>query len=180
MTVHLTSDELLAAAENTLDAGRREHVDACEACRLELQALKAVESQLRAVEVPEPSPLFWEHFSARVHRATLETQPSSSGWFGRRWLVSAACAASVLVLMFSLREMDHQTPATTVGTDALAIAPADEDRWDDVLQMAAQLPADDLGTLAVTGETPALVDDLSAAERVAFVHLLAAEMQRSQ
>ena len=34
-------------------------------------------------EMPEPSPLFWEHFSARVHEGVrAEPVDEPSGWFG--------------------------------------------------------------------------------------------------
>ncbi|MCC7177846.1 MAG: hypothetical protein IT177_05580 [Acidobacteria bacterium] len=66
---HLTPDELIDAAEGTLDVERQHHVDTCEACRGEAEALRALLREATGMRLPEPSPLFWDHFSARVRAA---------------------------------------------------------------------------------------------------------------
>jgi hypothetical protein len=72
---HLSHDELLDAAE-----GRpgREHLEACASCRAEVEALAAVLREAASVVVPEPSPLFWEHFAARVRAGCSRNAPGSS------------------------------------------------------------------------------------------------------
>ncbi len=46
---------------------RAAHLETCAACREQAAALaRDARATRRAVDVPEPSPLFWEHFSARV------------------------------------------------------------------------------------------------------------------
>ena len=67
---HLTPDELLDVIEQSPVADRyREHLDSCEQCRTEAAALSAVLGTTRRVDIPEPSPLFWDQFSRRVHEA---------------------------------------------------------------------------------------------------------------
>ena len=67
--MHLQPDELVDLAEGTQAEASRPHLAACEACRRRLADLKAMMSAAVDVGVPEPSPLFWDHFSNRVHDA---------------------------------------------------------------------------------------------------------------
>ena len=58
--------EFVDAAERLLGAPRAAHLERCERCRAQAQRTCRRGTRPRAVEVPEPSPLFWEHFRARV------------------------------------------------------------------------------------------------------------------
>ena len=192
MTSHLTPDEVIAAIEGLpLDARVHEHLASCGDCQTQVAALRAVESDLHTTgSVPEPSPLFWDHFSARVRHATLEEPVVAARWWDvRRWaLIAAACAVTALAVTVSLR-----TPAATVPqvTDAMNVAPAaigagsetavsEDAQWDDVVQVAAQLSVEDVGGAASVVETANLVEDLTPQERAVFVRLLMAEMERRQ
>ncbi len=73
---HLSRDELLDAVEG--GDGRREHLESCAWCRQEVEALAGVLKDVAATDMPEPSPLFWEHFSARVSEA-VRHEPSAPG-----------------------------------------------------------------------------------------------------
>ncbi len=73
---HLSRDELLDAVEG--GGGRREHLESCAGCRQEVEALAGVLNDVAATDVPEPSPLFWEHFSARVSEA-VRLEPPAPG-----------------------------------------------------------------------------------------------------
>ena len=103
MTTHLSPDELAAAADGTAGrsaAAHRDpsaatahrdlsaataHLDRCPACRAAVSELSALLTALKSETVPEPSPLFWDHFSARVREATAQvTPPERRGWmFGQ-------------------------------------------------------------------------------------------------
>ena len=63
---HLTSDELIDAMEGR---GEVPHLATCEHCRRELAELSSVLAEAKQLSVPEPSPLFWQHFSERVRTA---------------------------------------------------------------------------------------------------------------
>jgi len=58
----------------------REHVAGCEACRRELEELKAAMGLMDAWKAPEPSPYFFTRLNARM-RQEREEQPA--GWLSR-------------------------------------------------------------------------------------------------
>ena len=76
--MHLQHDELVDLAEGTRAESSVPHLAACEACRHQLAELKAMMSAAADVAVPEPSPLFWDHFSARVRRVPQRLPPQPS------------------------------------------------------------------------------------------------------
>jgi hypothetical protein len=64
---HLTSDQLVEAAEGVLSAERSRHLEQCETCRTNVEMLQTVLSDVGDTSiVPEPSPLFREHLSRRA------------------------------------------------------------------------------------------------------------------
>jgi hypothetical protein len=69
---HLSRDERLLAVDGALEASRAGHLAACGACHAEVEALRGVVARVRAVDVPEPSPLFWDHLAARVGEAIAQ------------------------------------------------------------------------------------------------------------
>ena len=77
---HLTEGELLDLAEGAQPEPSAGHLASCEACRRQLMDLRSAMAAA-AVDVPEPSPLFWEHLSARVREAVdAEGRPSGAAW----------------------------------------------------------------------------------------------------
>src|SRR5256885_17264553 len=67
--MHLNADELVDLAEGARPESSTPHLAACPQCRAQLAELRATMSAVADVHVPEPSPLFWDHFSQRVHDA---------------------------------------------------------------------------------------------------------------
>ena len=104
MTRHLSSDELVDLAEGTSSESSSRHVESCEACRRQLADMRAMLSAAAEVDVPDPSPLFWDHFSERVRRAVaVEGAPRRASWW-ERWSwprivvpLSAAAFAAVII-----------------------------------------------------------------------------------
>jgi hypothetical protein len=99
--MHLTPDELVDVAEGTRRESSAPHFATCEMCRRQVADLRAMMTMAASVEVPEPSPLFWNHFSSRVRDAIAAT-PERSGW---RWIwtrvrlpIAIAVAPAILVL----------------------------------------------------------------------------------
>ena len=88
---HLSRDELLALAESDgpiAPGHSRRRV--CGVPARGRVAPAAALGDARSVEVPEPSPLFWEHFSARVPRrhrggARPRAPAGAIAWFTPRW-----------------------------------------------------------------------------------------------
>src|SRR5687767_6494410 len=90
MTNHLSSQEFVNALEGKgrlLPAPRQAHLDGCEGCRAQVAELRALlEDAGHAADVPEPSPLFWDHFQVRVLTAVQsEGQPARYVWW-RDWM----------------------------------------------------------------------------------------------
>lgn len=101
---HLTKEQLVDVAEGTMP--RPAHLASCEACRREVDALRAAMARVTRVDVPEPSPLFWEQLSARVSEAVArepveQRRPESRAWpthsRWRAWLAPIFSMPGVLV-----------------------------------------------------------------------------------
>ncbi len=63
MSRHLSEDELLRLAET---GEAHAHLAECDACRSSVGELRGAIAAALEVDVPEPSPLFWDHLSRRV------------------------------------------------------------------------------------------------------------------
>ena len=102
--MHLTPDELIDVAEGTRRESSLPHLASCGVCRRQVADLRAVLSTVASIQVPEPSPLFWEHFSVRV-RDAIAADPAGSGWrwvwtrFRTRLVLAAAPAVLVLCVL---------------------------------------------------------------------------------
>ncbi len=112
---HLSPEELLDLAEEAARPDLAAHVEACDVCRQEVAELKSMLSATRVPDVPEPSPLFWDHLSARVSTAIREDQaadPAPWSWVGLRWRLAAAVslAAVVLAVGWSLQMRRSEIP----------------------------------------------------------------------
>jgi hypothetical protein len=120
-TGHLRDEELLECAEGTNDVATIPHLTQCRHCQDAVAELRAV---LRSVpeDVPEPSPLFWDHLSRRI-RTAVAAEPAAwhERWFGWRSAILAGAAVAILALAVVNRErlpdeavMPSQATATQV------------------------------------------------------------------
>lgn len=187
---HLTADELIDAMEGVLAAGRQAHLETCERCRRELAGLSSVLREARAVDLPEPSPIFWEHFSRRV-RTAIDAEPlPSTGWAEwLRWPVLLPLGAAALVLMAFLLRVPKEPPATRIADrDAAVSATADDialadDRWVLVADMLGEMDwetASAAGLVVEPGDAERAVFQLSPDEQRELTRLLRAELQRAK
>src|SRR5262245_24945330 len=101
---HLSPEVLLDLAEGTQPERAVSHLATCERCQRRLAELReALAAARMAHEVPEPSPLFWDHLSARVRDAVAADvaapRPWTAGWAS--WPRSA-WIGSVVGLVFVL------------------------------------------------------------------------------
>jgi hypothetical protein len=86
LTPHLTPEELVDSLDRAISPARQAHVDSCPACRAERVRLDAVVRNVAAVEVPEPSPLFWDHLSGRIREIVArEPLPETRTAWLRPW-----------------------------------------------------------------------------------------------
>jgi len=104
MTRHLSPDELVDLAEGTLSESSAPHLESCEACRRQLADMRAMMSAAAEVDVPEPSPLFWDHFCERVRQAVaLAGAPRRTSWWERwswpRVIVPLSAVAFAVVII---------------------------------------------------------------------------------
>jgi hypothetical protein len=182
MTEHLRQDEFVDAIEQTLSASRQTHLQACAECQAAAESLRAVLHDVKNVEMPEPSPLFWNHFSDRVRQATaVETE--TPWWHPDAWLkpaavIGAAAAAALLVIVLRpapARTSTISTPDTE--TASLAMSP-DDGSWGFVIGLASELDAADVSEVAKPkdGTADAMIAELTPAQRRALAQLLKDEI----
>ena len=180
---HLTPDHLLDVADGTRTDSEFAHLQSCAVCARQLAGLRDVIRDAKDVTVPEPSPLFWDHLSARVRRAVAEDDRSTvlpGYWW--RW---AAAAAAVGALVFVIRPLVPLSTRGIPGTPSAVSAdltPRNNLRaFDDdpALALLADLSAGlDWEAAAEAGLVPArdavdsVVFDLSDEERVELHRLL--------
>lgn len=103
--MHLNTDEVVDLAEGTRPESSAPHLASCAACRQQLEETRAMLSVAAGLEVPEPSPLFWDHFSARVREAVSAEQAPRRSWLGATtWarLMAPMGAAALAALLVSV------------------------------------------------------------------------------
>jgi hypothetical protein len=160
---HLTDVELIDVIDPmdaTLAPARARHLDACETCRAKAAAMRETLSRAADAEVPEPSPLFWEHFSARVQEGVRAESVAPSGWFGWaqsgtvKWAMSGALLTLLLVAVVWRASAPRRASTVSAPLATTAVTdPADPDAFDPDLDEAWALVrtvADD-----VARDTPA-------------------------
>jgi hypothetical protein len=186
MTRHLDDTERIDALEGTLAAARHAHLDECAECRHTIAELRAVWEDLRigaGDDMPEPSPLFWNHFPVRVAAAVDEVAAAEAvPWWGgstRAWLGLAAAAAVVLVAVTVAPQHEMAvSPVPDQQTAQVADVSDDSIQWQFVTDVLGTLEPD--AAHSVLGPSAGAVDAaftmLTAAERDAFARLLQAEM----
>ena len=188
---HLTSDELIDAMEGMLAAERQAHLASCEACQRQVAELSSVLNEAKQVSVPEPSPLFWQHFSDRVRTSIDNEGVPGTGvmpaWW--RWQVLApvgAIALVILALMIAVPKQEAPPAADEVWTD-LKLTPIEEltadENWMIVASMVGALDWDTATAVGVTVKPDAAdqaVLQLTAEEQQELTRLLKAELSRAK
>jgi len=189
---HASRERLLALAEAGPGPIDDAHVAGCERCRREVAALRGTLQEMRAAEVPEPSPLFWERFPERV-RAALEETEAAGHWSpargrltwrgGRGWLLGGASAVAVVLAVAAGRWSATRAPGpATPAPGAVAQAPTDAGvpaAWAALVGVAELVESDeafDGASAAGPGAAERAVAALSTEEQRALAALLAAEL----
>lgn len=99
---HLSREELIDSLDRPLPPARQVHATSCPRCRHERAALAAVLHDVARVEMPEPSPLFWDHLSARVREQLAHEPPPStpgwSSWLTSHWAISTAVVVTLCII----------------------------------------------------------------------------------
>jgi hypothetical protein len=195
---HLTSPQLIDVAENNatdVSETLLSHVRSCAACQRQLEDLRATMAAVSEVPVPEPSPLYWDHFSARVRDAVAKERVGNQAGFERwSWLRAktlwlAAASVAVLAVVVTLRVDREPASTSSIGSTTVSIAdvgepldPADDPSLSLVGDLAADLDwdaASEAGFTTHVGVDNDAITQLSDGERHELHQLLKGELGRS-
>jgi len=179
MSEHLRHEEFVDALEQSLAPERQAHLDHCADCQASIAELSDTLQEARSVDMPEPSPLFWDHFSDRVRAATAAEPVATPWWRPQGWLrpvaVAAVVAAAVLVAIYR----PAPTPDVESTSDVVAFeAPVDDGSWGLVIGLASELDVADVREVVkpVEGTADSMIAELTAAQRQALAKLLKEEI----
>jgi hypothetical protein len=188
---HLVPEEFVDLVDGVLSTERARHVETCPSCQHQASELKTAMTAARQVEVPEPSPLFWEHFSARVKDAVAAEPSAAAGWrlAWRGWIVAAAATAAAVLAVIVGR--GFWSPAyrdavnRTVAGDETGALPdfaeprLDDPEWELLLAMTDGVEWSDGGPselITDRGAVERVFFRMSVEERQEFARLLDAEL----
>lgn len=188
---HLTDAQMADAAERQADPPMSTHLAGCAACTAKVAQLRAILDSVAANEIPEPSPLFWEHFAAGVNAGIDEPQPARS-WLSPAalaWLGAAAVVLLSVIGYYATRptfDTVPAAPAVALGeTPALSDPAADDVEQDEAWAVMRSLALDlhyddarDAGVLPRPGSVERAATELSEAERAELVRLIQVELKR--
>jgi hypothetical protein len=195
---HLTEAEFVDLIDGVLPAARAAHLDGCGQCRGQAAEMSAMLAETNGLEMPEPSPLFWNHFSARVADAVADEPPPAvvPGWTARlrnpaiTWAAAASLALLMMVAALWRATLAPEDEHSAPGRSGLATQPADrpiDDLDQDEAWAVVRLAADDLvweeaeaiGITARPGSAELAVLELSPSERGELARLLEEELRRT-
>jgi hypothetical protein len=185
---HLSPDERLTLIE-LADEPDHPHLGECAPCRAEIATARALLSDARLAQVPEPSPLFWDHFSRRVSDSIAAepapVRPRRSLW---RVLIplSVGVAALLLTVVIDRTSVPRRVPGSRVAPvgesgNATAGVVSEDAEWVVLSDLAGEFDletlSDSLGTSGASGAESA-VWQLNEQERAELARLLRAELRQ--
>jgi hypothetical protein len=188
---HLNEEELIDLAEGTRAERSLPHLESCELCRQQVADLGAMLSAVADIEVPEPSPLFWEHLSARVSESVAGgagmniERARLAGWMTWRVVMPAVALAAVIVAagVAPRGPASPESPAAPAAIEANAadaLAPLGEDAS---LSLIADLAGDldwdgaaEAGFTTRAGALELVLLEMSAKERLELQRILKQEL----
>ena len=202
--MHLAPEELIDLAEGARAEAAVPHLQSCEACRQQVAALRTMMSAVGTTtdapgfNVPEPSPLFWDHLSQRVREAVAAEDTPGSRFAGWRWetvlpaswrtWAMAGVAAAVVISIYVTAPRTLTPPSG--GPDSAAAASAALQPFgaadDPSLMLFADL-TEQMDSQAITeagwtshvGAVDEVVASLTDDERLELQRLLKEELAKS-
>lgn len=197
---HLSRTEFidLLDSPSALPPDRVRHVETCAECRAQLDALRETTRAALEDVGAEPSPLFWDHFAARVTAAVRdEPAPAAPAPWLRAPMLTWATAASIIMLLVvgtvwrtTVHAPGQAAPVArlTPTPDIMLTAPRvaddvdDDEAWAVVRAAAVDLDWDDVhaaGISAHPGDVENVALELSAEERAELARLLDQDLKRN-
>jgi hypothetical protein len=189
-------EQFVDLAEGTAPESSLPHLASCDACRRELAEMRALMSEAAGVDVPEPSPLFWNHLSTRVRDAVAEEGARTQSW--RRWVfnprvlapvLAGALAVALAAVLLPRAPVTTTIPSTPLSLSGNALLPslpplaplgaADDPQLGIVTAIATAVDWDDMRdevAMATGGSSEAVAGALTAGEQRELQRLLADEM----
>ena len=197
---HLTDEQAAAAARGEHDPAHAAHLAACGACAARVDGFRETLREVAGVDVPEPSPLFWTSFGARVSEAIDAPAPRRAWWAapGLAWAGIAGAAILVVAVASMSREPQGAPPPVAVAggeagapvgtsdpsTDAARTvddAAEDDEAWELVRSVASDVHYDDVleaGVAPRPGSVERAAVELADEERAELVRLIQDELKR--
>jgi len=188
---HLSREDLLARLDGaSLGASAGRHLQHCARCRAEAASLEATLRQVREIDVPEPSPLFWSHLASRIRTAVAQEPVPRGlslavpGW--RWWVPASGLAAAVVALVLAAGAPPSPSvdarPAASPPQVTPAVAADDDaaDAWELVVEVAANAEwgeNTDVWLEPTSAERAAT--ELSAEDQARLMKVLSDELTRS-
>jgi hypothetical protein len=185
---HLNAEERLALIE-AADEPMHPHLRSCDRCRAEVVRARAALWDARSVDVPEPSPLFWDNLSRRVSEQVASAGPGQvrREWPFWRMLIPLAAGIGALLIAIGVDRGSRPVPAAPAAAvasaqgSALSGAEAGDEHWALLANLAADFDletlCDSLGSSAA-GAADSAVWQLNDRERAELAVLLRAELQQ--
>jgi hypothetical protein len=193
---HLSSEELVDLLDNALPAARRAHLAGCEACRAQAETMSGVlEQVVESGGQPEPSPLFWDHLSARIKDGVAAETSSArdrAWWQQPTWATALAAAALAFAVSQALPLRSPDAPASLARSGSMVsavradpIEPADDierdEAWALVRSLADQVEWDETHEAVISARPDAaerLTAELTSREQSELALLLERELKR--
>jgi len=193
---HLSPAEFVDAADRALAPARAAHLERCERCRTQMASVRAGRDAAGAADVPEPSPLYWQHLSANIRDRVADEAivpawraASWREWLGVRTLVPLtsalvlAAAAFVAILRPGPPPVDVGPVPVVAGVSADApIEPENADVWQVLTAAAADVRIEDAHEAGMHVPSAAIdgaVQRMTPAERNELGRLLQSELRGS-
>jgi hypothetical protein len=133
--MHLQDDELVDLADGTRPESSSPHLSSCEPCRRQVRDMRAMMAAAADVDVPEPSPLYWDHLSARVRESVAGEAPLRRPWLDvaawRRVVMpaGAAAVASIIIAVVLGSRLLAPSPSPAVPAAAAVTVAEAVDLW---------------------------------------------------
>jgi hypothetical protein len=124
--MHLSPEEFVDVIDGTRSEASLPHLQSCSTCRDRIADLRATLTAAADASIAEPSPLFWDQFSQRVHDA-VAMEPVRGGW--RSWFgglgmpLAAGAAVAALILAVSTARLIAPHPNLSPPQLAFVAAP---------------------------------------------------------
>lgn len=176
MPTHLTDENLIDLLEETAGGETRRHAAECRLCEAQLRDAQTGLKLAQSAEVPEPSPLYWEHFRRQVGRRLEAVEP-------RRWPrlvwgpLLAAAAAAVVVALWVPGAPNGVRPAPPLPAWS-ALPPSESDEGLAVLAAVAPQAGEALGVVSDCRDVGNCLAELSDEESRALAEALRGQLAK--